>query len=314
MKVLFVSSANRNGISVIVQAQGKSLQKEGVQVEYFSIIGKGYIGYLSNIRKLRKVIDEINPDIVHAHYSLSAFVASLAGAKPLVVSLMGSDVKVGGLLKNFISFFQWFFSWKAIIVKSEDMYQSLGIRKVVVIPNGVDLKFFYPKKETALKEDHNFPVKKLTFLFLANPSRIAKNFPLADQAFKLIQDDRVELQIVYNIDHDGVPQVINAADVILLTSLWEGSPNIIKEAMACNKPIVSTNVGDVVWLFGDEPGYFLASFEPDDVALKILLALDFVKKNGSTKGKARIVKLGLDSETVAKRVVDVYKKTLRNDN
>jgi glycosyltransferase involved in cell wall biosynthesis len=103
----------------------------------------------------------------------------------------------------------------------------------------------------------------------------------------------------------------NAVDVILLTSLHEGSPNVVKEAMACNCPVVSTDVGDVRWLFGDTPGYFITSFDYKDVVEKIKLAINFREKYYQTKGRERIIDLGLDSGTVAGRIIDVYRQVLK---
>ena len=94
MRVLFVSSGNSvKGISPIIKNQGDSLVDMGVDLTYFTIKGKGFKGYSNSVFKLKKVLNKNEYDIIHAHYSLSAIVASFAGAKPLVVSLMGSDVK-----------------------------------------------------------------------------------------------------------------------------------------------------------------------------------------------------------------------------
>jgi glycosyltransferase involved in cell wall biosynthesis len=92
----------------------------------------------------------------------------------------------------------------------------------------------------------------------------------------------------------------------------EGSPNVVKEAMACNCPVVATDVGDVGWLFEDEPGYFLTEFEAGDLAQKIRMALSFAEQKGRTRGRERIRKLGLDSQSVARRIVSVYKRVLKN--
>ena len=99
---------------------------------------------------------------------------------------------------------------------------------------------------------------------------------------------------------------LNAADALVLTSLWEGSPNVIKEAMACNLPIVSTDVGDVKEVIGDTEGCYITSYEPSDVAGKIKLALDFGKR---TNGREKIKHLEIN--TIAKRIIDVYNEVLQ---
>lgn len=142
MKVLFVSSGNsKNGISPIIKNQGESLLQNGVDVDFYQIRGKGIKGYLKNIKPLRNLIKNKHFDIIHAHYSLSAIITSFSGAKPLVVSLMGSDVKSSKWLKTIIWFFYKYF-WNQTIVKSKDMKMSLGFKNVSILPNGVDLKAF----------------------------------------------------------------------------------------------------------------------------------------------------------------------------
>lgn len=307
MKILFVSSGNTTGgISTIVKSQGKSLEKKDSYVEYFTINSNGFYGYTISIFKLRRYLKDKNPNIIHAHYSLSAFVASLATSKPLVVSLMGSDVKEKKWNNLIIKLFNYIF-WDICIVKSDDLKKSLGIKNAIVIPNGVDVEKFTPmdKEEAVLKLGWEFDKKNI--LFPANPKRKEKNFSLAQKAIKLLGIDNYAFHYLDNVDNNIMPLYFNASDILLLTSLWEGSPNVIKEAMACNCPIVSTEVGDVKWVLGDTEGCYLTSFKPEDMAKKITLALDFAKK---TNGRKRIIELGLDSETVAKNIIEIYKEVL----
>ena len=91
----------------------------------------------------------------------------------------------------------------------------------------------------------------------------------------------------------------------------EGSPNVVKEAMACNCPVVATDVGDVAWLFGNTPGYFLTGFKPEAVAENIRLALQYVKESRKPKGRERIMDLKLDASSTAKRLISVYQSVLR---
>ena len=118
MKVLFVVSGNNTlGISPIVINQGKSLINSGLEVVYFPIVGKGLLNYIKHVFLLKKKLLNNKYDVIHAHYSFCGFVATLANAKPLVVSLMGSDVHGGNISRLFVKVFSKLF-WKFIIVKS----------------------------------------------------------------------------------------------------------------------------------------------------------------------------------------------------
>lgn len=309
VKVLFVSSGNR-GISPIVRNQGDSLLSQDISVDYFPIKGKGLLGYLSNVRKLRQYIRDNHFDVIHAHYSLTAFVASLAFATPLVVSLMGSDVKKGFVYRQLIHCFAFFFSWKTIIVKSEDMKTSLKMGKAMVIPNGVDLHRFCELSQSKCQERLGWDTSKKHLLFPANIDRPVKNYMLLKRAIELIDNKDIEVHWFNKVPNEETPLWYNAADVVVMTSLWEGSPNAIKEAMACNRPIVSTNVGNVKWLLGETDGCYFTGFSATDCAEKIRTALSFT---GRTNGRQRIIDLGLSNDLVAKRLTAIYEEVRKKD-
>lgn len=301
MKILFVSSGNtKTGISPIVKNQGNSLERIGHEISFFTIKGKGLKGYLSHVFVLKNFLKKHSFDVIHAHYSFSAITASLAGTKPLVVSLMGSDIKASTFLKYSIKMFKSLF-WKRVIVKSIDMKSSANLKDVEVVPNGVDFKKFKPMhREEALKITGWNPQKK-HILFTANPSRREKNYQLAKEAFEKMKDNTVELHSLIDIPNDYIPAYLNASDVILLTSLWEGSPNVIKEAMACNCKIVSVAVGDVEQVIADTLNCFIVDFNADDVAEKLTKSLSLPRK---TNGREKIA--NLDAIVVAKQLTKIY--------
>lgn len=313
MKILFISSGNR-GISPIVKAQGESLKKRTIQIEYMPVVGKGVWGYLRNVPAVRERLLKSDIDLVHVHYSLCGIVATLANLtvykknkRQLVVSLMGSDVKGGGFWLSIIRYFVKCV-WDVTIVKSEDMKDSLGLNCVHVIPNGVDTDLFKPLDQGKCQEKLSWKSDKKHILFGADPTREVKNFPLAQSAFLKLALDNCELKTLGQVPHDEIPLYLNACDVLLLTSIWEGSPNIIKEAMACNIPIVCTDVGDVRWLLEDVNGCYVSSHDENDIAKKIKLALEYGKR---TNARERLVELQLDAGSVAEKIVDLY-KTLVN--
>jgi len=310
LKVLFVSSGNspeisdENGVLPLTKNQGESLRDNGVDIDYFTIKGKGLKGYFKNILLLNRYIHEGNYDLIHAHYSLSGIVASLASNKPVVVSLMGSDIKTCIFIKFAIRYF-CNLRFKATIVKSQRMKNDLGIPKAHVIPNGVDLKKFkFIEKEFARRKV-GFSINKKHIIFVASTSQSVKNFPLAKKAYKLLNNTKIELNLVSFVDKDEMPYYMNAADVLLLTSFWEGSPNVIKEAMACNLPIVSTDVGDVREIISDTIGCYITSYEPEDVANKLKRAISFGEK---TNGRENI--RHLDVNIIAKEIDKIYHNSL----
>lgn len=319
MKILFVASGNHGAISPVVGNQAEALMSEGVEIEWYLLKGKGIKGYLKNVKPLRKYLKEHKYDAIHAHYSLSAFVASLAGAKPLVVSLMGSDVKAARWYKFIIRLFAAFGGWKSIIVKSNDMYRSLGIKRAIIIPNGVNMERFRPMSIVDSRKYLGWNPKKKHILFPANASRPEKDFALANEAVALLQSDfrlkiedlrfeGVELHAFENTPNEETPYWYNAADVVLMTSKWEGSPNAIKEAMACSRPIVATNVGDIAErTSGVEGCYVIAKDDRlkmiDELAKAVEKALTFKE----TKGREKIIADGLDRHEINKKLIELYK-------
>ncbi len=305
LKILFVSSGNsRAGISPIVRRQGESLLSAGIEVSYFTIKGKGIRGYTKNILTFRRFIKSNDFQVIHSHYSFSGYVTSLAfPAIPNIVSLMGSDVNKGKLI-NFLNKFFAFFFWDTVIVKSKDMHDKFGYKKARIIPNGVDINLFHPEERETARNRLKLEKNRLLILFGSNPDRPEKNFSLAEKALRGIEKHR--LIFLKDIPSDSVPDFLNACDLLILSSAYEGSPNIIKEAMACSRPIVSTDVGDVRWIIGDTEGCYIADFTVADFSAKIKLALDFSKKYGKTKGRERIKKLGLDSESIASQLKNIY--------
>ena len=305
MRALFVSSGRNSKPGTVVFSQGESLRAAGITVDYM-LAGPRLSGYLSAIPKIRRAWRSGKYDLVHAHYSLSAFAASFSGGFPLVVSLMGSDVFMSGPMRLVISILCRY-RWDATVVKSMQMKEKLRLPESEVIPNGVDTGLFVPVSRVTAKEHIGFPVSRKMVLFGSSAERHEKNPGLARRAFDILNDPAADFRYLSGLEHSEVPWHLNAADVMLLTSAWEGSPNVIKEAMACNCPVVSSDAGDVAMLTGDTEGCYIASHDAEDVAAKLRAALDF---NGRTRGRERILELGLDSGTVAGKIKSVYERVV----
>ncbi len=309
MKVLFVSSGNsRYGIVSFIKSQGESLKKEGAELEYFTIKGKGVIGYLKNIRPLRKYLIKNGFEIMHAHYGLIGLLCLLTFTRiPIVLSVMGDDAYgnfdiKGKRIKS--SYVGMFLTQIALIFVDKIIVKSSNILNVIpqkmkcsVIPNGVDFELFKPTGKVLYKN---------TVLFLADEDNSRKNYKLLKDAMVLINRKELKTLNPYPIAHSEFPDYLNKSAIFVLTSYNEGSPNVIKEAMACNIPIVSTEVGDVREIIGKTEGCFITTFKSDDVANKIEAALAFGKR---TNGRENIKHLELS--LVANKIINIYKEILR---
>jgi teichuronic acid biosynthesis glycosyltransferase TuaC len=303
-KLICVSRLKSNGkISSITKKQMISIEKKGIEVSYFYIKKGGIFGYFSAIFQLRKVLIANSYDIVHAHYSLSGVVSALAKADKLVVSLMGSDVKKNFLNNLIIRLFLQN-KWTKVIVKSENMLEYIpksNHSKYHILPNGVDFDFFYPIKKNLARKELNWDNDKIYVLFAANPGRKEKHFFLAQEAIKSLKID-IELIVLNNIAFEMMPFYYNASDIILLTSEREGSPNVIKEAMACNRPIVTTNVGDVEKVIGDTKNCFIVNKDVSEISKAINEILK--SKIEQTNGREKIE--WLNETKIAQTLIDIY--------
>ena len=344
MKILFVASGNKKGAGVVssfVQSQFDSLKAEGLDMVLFPIKGKGWKGYLKAVFALRKVVKRERPDIIHAHYSTCGFVASLAclgmRKKPkILVSILGSFPTKGAKWRRV----RWAIQhlWDGVLTKSERTREQLGL-DLPVIPNGVNLDIFHPMDQAEARKKVGFaPKDKLQttnhkyIIWCSNPERVEKNWPLAEEAvavanqhLSLVADSQttnykppITLVPVYNKTPEEVCTYMNAADCLLLTSDSEGSPNVIKEAMACNCPIVTTDVGDVRERLVNLEGCYVVE-EPraidaehldaarlekvKRVAEAIGKALKFGKR---TEGRNRIIEDRLEISQIANRIIEWY--------
>lgn len=300
-KILFVCSGTPQGrCTPAIEQQAKALMKHGVEVVFFRIKGRGLRAYLLSIFKLRRYLGRNKTDLVHAHYGLSGMVARLAGARPLVVSLMGSDVFGPGWLFRAARFFTRYL-WPVTIVKSREMAKKVGENKVLVIPNGVDMELFRELPRELAKSRLKFNDSPL-ILWPANPQRAVKN---VDLAIKVAERLMCDLKMVWDIPTEQMVWYYNAADVVLITSKWEGSPNVVKEALACNVPVVATDVGDIKHWVSKVEGCFAGPPDAEKLALLVEKALAY---KGRVNGRDKIKEL--DIKIINNRLMDVYTAAL----
>ncbi len=305
MKILIVCSINSGRISPFVSEQAESLQKKGCEIDYFTISGKGFKGYLQNRKKLILKIKEYKPDIIHAHYGLSGLLANLQQKIPVVTTYHGSDIYNKQVFR---------FSRLSIALSSFNIFVSqknIDIAKpkknFALIPCGVNIDLFKPLDKEFCRNKLGFQKEDKLVLFSGSFDDKVKNSPLAKEAVALLPG--VKLIELKGYSRIQVCELINAVDSVLMTSLTEGSPQLIKEAMACNCPVVSVDVGDVKNIISDVNGCYITSYESKKIAGNIQQTLDFEER---TNGWKNILNLGLDLESVANKVLDIYRSAVKN--
>src|SRR5262249_4322481 len=243
---------------------------------------------------------------------------ALPRRKPLVITFRGSDLEgivaadgrytfAGRILRGISKLVSRVAD--QVIVVSSKLAANLGGIPHHVIPSGLDLELFRPMDQNEAREKLGLPAEKRLILFAGSPSKPVKRFNLASEAVRRLDPSlHAELVVVERAAHTLMPHYLNACDVLLMTSLHEGSPNIVKEALACNVPVVSVNVGDVKERLVAVGGCIVCN---DDNPDTILNALDSVLRNGA-RVASRTTVLEIDESIVAKRVIAIYGMAIQN--
>lgn len=203
-------------------------------------------------------------DLIHANTVRTAPHAIAQPAIPVVVTFWGRDVLDPSSRQRILS------RWCArladeVVVPSDEMANELG-GAVNVVPHGIDLKLFEPADRLETKRDVGWDESAKHVLFPYVPARAEKNYSLAASVVETVDrklDTDIELKVVYDQPHERMPEYMNAADALLLTSKYEGSPNAVREALACNLPVVSTDVGDVAERVANVDGAFVGQTKAD---------------------------------------------------
>ena len=261
------------GYGSFVKAQMESLRSLGVEYDLLFINGReSRWNYFRSVRQLRRRLGAAHYDLIHAHMGLSGWVARCQMRVPVVVSFLGDDVlgKIdsrgrttfyGRLLEA--SSYILARLVRSVIVKSKEMKRRLRLNSAHVIPNGVDLNLFRPMDCGAARRALGLDPARKIVLFAYNRAELRKRYNLVESAVVRAREQVPELEIlsVYRVPQEQMPLYINAADLMVMASTIEGSPNAVKEALACNLPVVTVDVGDTAELIEQTEGNHLVPRE-----------------------------------------------------
>lgn len=304
MKILIVASYNKSRFAPFIVEQAEALKVAGCDVDWFGLQGKGVKGYVKNLPALKRKLKEFHPDIIHAHYGLSGLFANLQRKIPVVTTYHGSDINEKKVLR-FSKLAMRLSAWN-IFVSQKTLGIAQPSKKYTLLPCGIDLSDLQLTDKVEARRKMGLDIDKQYILFAGAFDNAVKNAPLAKDAVELLDCSNVELLELKGYSREEVTLLMCAADAFLMTSHSEGSPQVIKEAMACGCPIVSVDVGDVRERTEGVEGCYVANTRnPEDLAHLLKKALAFDKK---TYGREKIIADGLDNKFVATRLMDIYKK------
>lgn len=304
MKILIVASYNKNRFAPFIEEQARALEEQGCETRFFGLQGKGIGGYIRNLPLLKKEIKAFRPNIIHAHYGLSGLFANMQRRIPVVTTYHGSDINDKKALR-FSKMAMRLSAWN-IFVSRQTLRKAQLKKKYSLLPCGVDLSELQLTEKTEARRQMHLAFDKKYVLFAGAFDNRVKNAPLAQQAIENLIDDSVSLLELKGYTREEVTLLMCAADALIMTSFSEGSPQVIKEALACGCPIVSVDVGDVKERVEGADGCYVAKTrESNELADLLREAMLF---DGKTKGREKIVADGLDNRQVAQRLLTIYNR------
>ena len=308
MNVLLVHSGNAVPNShnyTFVNEQGEALREIGVNVYYYAVRGKGAKGYLSSFSGLKKAIKTNRIDIVHAHFGLCGALAVLQKKVPVVITFHNGETLTfkGKLISSAAA---WLSKYNIFVAQHIHDKLFKVPKEYSIIPCGIDLKLLpLVNKEEAIKA-MGLRTDVPNILFGGSFSNARKNYPLAKEALALLPYE-VNLIEMKGFSRAEVDQLLCGCDLFLMPTKSEGSPQVVKEALACNCPIVATGVADIPELLSGVSNCYTTGFDASEIADRI----DTIIKSGQrTNGREKVISMNLDNPLVAKRIKVIYEKVL----
>ncbi|MGY3391327.1 teichuronic acid biosynthesis glycosyltransferase TuaC [Bradyrhizobium sp. USDA 3311] len=312
MRILCVTnmypSPQRPGSGAFVCQQVEQLRRFGHTVDVIDILGsQSKMNYLRCTLDVVRMTSAVAYDIVHAHYGYSAYPAMFRLRAPLVITLHGTDVIGQSIFERLSTRAVSHFA-DAVIVVSEELRRRIP---GIVIPCGVDLGVFKPYDRDKARARLGWPKDKHIVLFPFDPARPEKRYDLARASIERLVQEGVdaELMTVVNVPNGEMPWCYSAADALLLCSDYEGSPTSIKEALACNRPVVATDVGDVGELLNGIAGTRICPQDAGTIARNLREVFDW-SRSSEFRGRAAMARY--DQVLTVEKIVGVYDDVLSN--
>jgi teichuronic acid biosynthesis glycosyltransferase TuaC len=322
VRVLQVIPGTADGPGYIfAKRQVNALEKAGVITGRFFLQSRtNPLTLLQDARQFRRSVREFNPDIVHAHYgTMTSFFCAASCARPLVITFRGADITndqdVGRLqvwAGHALSYLSALRASGIICVAAElregIRFASLR-RRAEVITGAVDLELFKPMPRDEARGRLGWDLNEKVALFNIGNAPRRKRLDLAQGAVDVARARFGNLRLATmagEVAAGQVPLMMNAADCLLMTSDAEGSPNVVREAMACNLPVVSVEVGDVVTRLRDVQPSRIVGRTAEAVGRAVIEILEMSRRSNGRE----IAMRELSEPVMVERVMALYARVL----
>lgn len=298
---------------IFVKEQENAVCNEYPNVHYTIAFINGKFSkkeYITSIFKIRKLIKEKNFDLIHVHYGFSGLfllLGKLPKKIPVVITLHGGDIQIEQGKKIQVWFTKQILKKVNVAITLNEKMDKIArkyVKNTTIIPCSVNTDVFYPpliSKVINLKE-------KLHIIFPSDKNRFVKNYPLFEQTISILQNKyklKCQISEIKNMSRLEVSNLYQKADLMIMTSISEGSPQVVKEAMACNLPVISTNVGDVSFLLENVRNSAVAqTMNAEELAYLAYQAL--TNQIEGINGRDKILQMKLDDKSIAQKIYKTY--------
>lgn len=286
--------------------QVRMLEERGVECTVVEVprpeSGRGPAAFARFYRRVLREAFFGDYDLVHANYGLVGPFALAQPVRPVILSIWGSEVMGYSNRLDWVTRFAARHS-DAVVAPSQAVSRELDCPHAVV-PFGVDTDLFRPMDREEAREHLGWDPNDRIVLFPYDPDRAVKNYPLAKRVVERLSVE-AELRTVSGLAYEEMPYVMNASDALLVTSERESGPMVVKEAAACDLPIVSTDVGFVRDVLKDVSNCYIG-----ESADSLACCLDSALERGERADSRGIID-GLGLDEMADRLLTLYTTTLR---
>lgn len=323
MKILLVTNMypcdDAPSYGIFVKEQEKALSKVYPNIQFtIAFIDARYskVEYIKSVFKINRLIKEQDFDLVHIHYGFSGLFLlwnKLSKKIPTLITLHGGDIQAeqGKQIQVFFTKLILKKASAAITLNERmDKIAKQYIKKTEIIPCSVNTDIFTPSN-TIKYPDFS---KEVKIIFPSDRNRYVKNYPLFEQVIKKLESTynlRCKISEIKNMSRQQVAELYRNSDLMIMTSISEGSPQVVKEAMACNLPIISTNVGDVSLLLENVKNSAVSNkMEAEELAFLAYQALNNQIKG--INGRDKIFQMQLNDQAIAQKIYNLYTSLLSN--